>query len=227
LKLREILNDFASIIYPPVCSACQKVLTRGEHQICTICLGNLPRLATDQNQKLQERITARIPFVCVSAYLHFRKNGMVQNLLHSLKYKDNPLLARQLGKMMALEMLRRQGQSWDVILAVPLHKRKHQLRGYNQSEELAMGISSALGIPVNFSSLSRIHNNVTQTKKSRLNRWRNVNEIFLVNPQAELRGKNILLVDDVVTTGATVEAAGSVLFASGCESISVCFLASA
>jgi ComF family protein len=158
----------------------------------------------------------------------FVKGSRVQHLLHALKYKNQPELGISLGRMYGHDLLNAgfQGQ-FELILPVPLHRSRKRTRGYNQSEEFGKGLSEVLGVPCSDKFMKRQMKTDSQTKKSRLNRWRNVSEVFLVTDNKEIEGKRILLVDDVVTTGATLEACGQVLINSGCKELSIACIASA
>ena len=146
-----------------------------------------------------------LKLLVIFAFLIFKKEGIVQKLLHELKYSNNPEIGVLLGRMYGSK-LRQDGVTFDAVLAIPLHKSKQKLRGYNQSEEFAKGLAEGLNIPLNTSVLKRKEFTETQTKKSKYERWENVSEIFEVkNPEA-IQHKHILLVDDVITTGATLEA---------------------
>jgi ComF family protein len=159
------------------------------------------------------------------AFLRFTKKGNSQALLHLLKYKNKPELAEDLGRLYGLS-LTRSGylNQWDIIVPVPLHALKKQRRGYNQSEQFALGLSRSLGIPAE-ELLLRIKNTPTQTRKSRLERQSNVDEVFALKSGKKVTGKRVLLVDDVLTTGATLGACARVLWADGANLVDLATIA--
>ncbi len=169
-----------------------------------------------------------MPLTHAFAYYHFKKGGRVQELLHQLKYKNHPEIGVKIGKVMAQELTAVEfGETYHLIVPVPLHPTRKRSRGYNQSEEFAKGLSMGLGIPYTDSFVKRSVKTQTQTRKSKLNRWRNVSEVFEMKDAAAVKGKHILLVDDVVTTGATLEACAQALLEAGCSQISIACIAMA
>lgn len=161
----------------------------------------------------------------VMAFLKFTKEGKSQKLLHELKYRNKADLARELGKLYA-KILMESGyeNTWDQIVPVPLHPLKQQRRGYNQSEQFAIGLSGVLRIPV-VNALTRTKFTETQTKKSRLQRLDNVEEVFRMSGETTTINKSIMLVDDVMTTGATLCACANVLLASGAKNVDLVTIA--
>ena len=160
------------------------------------------------------------------SFFKFTKAGSVQQILHALKYRSMPELGQMLGIIYG-EELKTAGYDtrFDLILPVPLHAFKKKRRGYNQSEEFGKGLSKALSVTCSDEILMRNTSTSTQTKKSRFRRWENVKNVFEVRRPAEVDGKRILLVDDVVTTGATLEAVGQALLNSGCKELSIACIA--
>jgi ComF family protein len=136
-------------------------------------------------------------------------------------YKDNRDLAIWLGELYAAELIETGMMQVDFIIPVPLHRRKQKQRGYNQSEAFALGIGDKWKVPVHTDLLLRKTFTQTQTRKSRWERWRNVQEVFVAGNPEQIKGKNILLVDDVVTTGATLEACARVLMDAGAERVDI------
>lgn len=171
---------------------------------------------------LYQKLSATFPLKEVFAYLLYQKSGNSQKLLQLLKYKNYPDLGTELGLHFGARLAKAgYTDRYDMIVPVPLHSRKLAQRGYNQSEMFANGMSEALGVEVKTGIISRIKESSTQTRKSRLERWLNVASIFTVVQEAQVKGKRILLTDDVITTGATVEACGEALIAAGCAELSV------
>ncbi|WP_336246174.1 ComF family protein [Cognataquiflexum nitidum] len=159
------------------------------------------------------------------SFLRFSKKGASQSLLHQLKYKNKPEIGIELGRLYG-NILRQSGfsQNWDHIVPVPLHPLKKKKRGYNQSEQFAKGLSEALNIPVAL-SLIRVQFTETQTRKSRMERIENVAEVFDVDSLDEIKGKRLLLVDDVMTTGATLITCANVLLEKGSKAVDLAVIA--
>jgi ComF family protein len=207
--MRNILNDFTNLFYPRLCTGCENPLIECEQHICLHCFYNLPKTNYHKYKDNPARtLLAGFEKVNdVTAYLYFRKKGMVQRLVHSFKYYGNKSLAEYLGRIAAIE-LNEYGfyASIETIIPMPLHPKRERKRGYNQSECIANGIASIYGCGIDRTSLIRITQTVSQTRKSVHERLVNVENIFnLTNPE-KLSGKHVLLVDDVMTTGASTSA---------------------
>jgi ComF family protein len=203
------INDFLSLIYPRHCEACGNNLFRHEQFICNYCRLNLPRsnYHLDRSNQIHQALAGRVPLEDAICLYIYEKKGRVQRLLHSIKYQDQKELGEFLGLLYAEQLKNDCALSGvDVIIPVPLHKKKLRARGYNQSEWFAKGISRGLQRELNVTALERKVETSTQTKKKKYQRWENVEGIFQLNEPESLYGKHVLLVDDVITTGATIEA---------------------
>lgn len=214
-----MLNDFFNIIFPKLCAACNQSLLKNEVVICTKCIIELPKTNyhLDKENSINKVFWGRVDIKMAGAYYHFSKGGRVQQLLHELKYKGNEKVGEFIGKLYAYDLKKSEYfQNIDFIIPIPLHKNKLKKRGYNQSESFAKGLSEVLGAPINTTDLFRKVDSKTQTKKTRYKRWENVGEIFGVLNNNKIENKTILLVDDVVTTGATIEASAKVLINKNC-----------
>lgn len=224
---KEIIHDFVSLFFPNYCRACHGSLVKGEEVICSACMLELPRTNyhEDPENPLFKKLTGRIRINHASAFFHFRKGNKVQELLHTLKYKNQPEIGVMLGRAYGSLINEAFPNLYDFIIPVPLHKSRKRKRGYNQSAEFAKGLSQELAIPYSDEVLERVIATTTQTKKSKLNRWENVNEVFNVNNPTPIRDRNILMVDDVVTTGATLEACGHTLLKNGSNSVGIACIA--
>lgn len=221
-------KDFLDLVFPRNCALCGRNLFDSEECLCSICRGRLPETSyhlrpydNDLTSKIKGLTNSRIAI----SFLRFTKAGKSQKLLHQLKYRNQPELARALGKWYGLTLLSCDfASSWHMITAVPLHEMKKKRRGYNQSEEFGLGLSDVLGIPF-LNILTREKFTETQTKKSRLERLDNVSNVFGISQVELISGKNLLLVDDVITTGATLCSCANLLLASGANNVDLASIA--
>ena len=222
--MRTYLKEFVNLFYPQLCLLCDRALVKGEDLLCTHCQASLPHtyLHEQRSEVLFRKLRSTLPIEHVLAYLLYQKSGSTQKLLQHIKYKNYPELAHLIGRHFGSRLQTSGfGKEFDCIIPVPLHKRKQRQRGYNQSEFFAEGLAESLHLPLAADWLLRIKESATQTRKSRLDRWINVADIFVVAAPEKLKGKRVLLVDDVVTTGATLEACGNVLLKAGCTKLSL------
>ncbi len=225
-----ILEDFLSLFFPRYCLGCAGALLRGEDILCTRCLADLPKTHYHRRAEnpVLNRLAGRLPLRHGFAFLKFRKGGMVQHLLHQLKYNNCPEIGEKLGKAYGRELAdESMAGEFDLIVPVPLHRSRLRQRGYNQSAHFAKGLSEALQVPWDETISIRTLATTTQTKKGRAERWENVRHGFSVNANVAIAQRRVLLVDDVITTGATLEACGQHLLECGCASVSVACIAEA
>lgn len=205
----SILDTFLELLYPSVCAACGCSLFRWEQLVCTRCRSFLPKTgyAMVEENPLAKMFYGRVRLKAVTACFFFSKDGKIQLLIHELKYKGNSdagvFLGQELGKSIQEAPL---FQGIDYLIPVPLHPKREKERGYNQSMMIAQGVSEVTGIPIGETFLKRSVNTSTQTHKSKEERWKNVKDIFVLDHGKQLEGKSVLLIDDVLTTGATLEA---------------------
>jgi len=206
-----MLQHLLHLLYPNLCLNCNKSLVQTERYLCLGCQINLPETndhLTKENS-VEKTMWGRIPFQRAFSFLYFNQRGVTQKLLHELKYRGNEELANYLGELYALRIKQTAlNHGIDAIVAIPLHPSKLKKRGYNQSYAFAEGIAKGLAIENLSSAVERRKATDTQTKKTRAERWKNVSSIFCVTNAAILNKKHILLVDDVITTGATIESCG-------------------
>ena len=225
-----ILSDFWGLIFPRVCLGCQEPLARGEDHLCTGCRAQLPytdyHLLPAADNPLARRFWGKLPVRHALSYLRFLRRGRVQHLLHQLKYQGQRDVGLALGGWYGHD-LRQAGFTFDLIVPVPLHPRKLAKRGFNQSDPFAEGLAAALSTPWLPNALHRTTHTDSQTRKNRVQRWQNVAEVFEVADVAAIQGKHVLVVDDVLTTGATLEACAAVLLAAGAKEVSIATIACA
>ena len=220
--LRELIHLF----YPRLCIACNGSLLRNENFLCTSCLFHLPQTHFHSlpNNPLAKVFWGRIPIEQAIAFLYFKKGNAVQHILHEIKYKNNTELAEFMGSYYG-SILKNYSLHWDAVAAIPLHRTKLKKRGYNQSALIAKGLAETLGVSDLSSLLVRLKATETQTRKHRFERWENVEEVFTIKQPEMFTGKHILLVDDVVTTGATLEACGKIILEAPGSKLSVAAIA--
>ena len=214
-----MINDFFNLIFPKLCCACNNALLKNEKIICLSCIVNLPKtnFHKDKENPVSKVFWGRVDLEMATSFYVFSKKSKVQNLLHHLKYKGVKEVGAIIGELYGFELKDSEFyKNIDFIIPVPLHQNKLNKRGYNQSEWIAIGLSQSMNIPIDSLSLYRKSDSQTQTKKSRYKRWENVGKIFDV-ANNHISGKRVLLVDDVVTTGATIEACAQVLIQHNCK----------
>lgn len=222
------LHDLLHLFYPRLCMACGSQLPRVEKLLCPPCQYQLPQ--TDQHKTVDnaftERFWGRVSVETGAALYYFSKSGRVQHLVHQLKYEHKPEIGYELGLLYG-QMLRQQPhyKTIDAVVPVPLHPKKQHQRGYNQAEVFGKGIAEAMQVPLLPQALYRPVFTNTQTKKSRMDRMDNVMNAFELHPTAQIAGLHLLLVDDVLTTGATLEACASALLQQPHVRISMATLA--
>jgi len=212
------LDALLHLFYPPQCTACREVLNADEKYICLNCKYLLPHTGFHKRQDnpMEKVFLGRVAIEAASAFLYFEAGGKVQNLLHYIKYKGMKEAAAEVGEWYGEELTDSRLNNIDVIIPVPLHKSKIIKRGYNQSEWFAKGLAKGMNKPIDASSLMKIRKTESQTKKTRLQRQVNVAESFAVKNISALTNKHIMLVDDIITTGATLEACTQTLLALNC-----------
>jgi ComF family protein len=203
MKKLAWLNDVYKLLFPKLCSLCQQDLLSEEEQICTTCLLGLPFTNFHRNNKnaLSQKLKGRFDFQSANSLLYFNTESQVQQILHQIKYNSNEYLAEYMGKLMG-ERLKESYQNIDLVVPVPLHKRRIEERGYNQSERIGRGFVEVLGTELSTTFAHRIVNTPSQTNKNKNERFENMKDAF---QWKKLSNKNILLLDDVITTGATMD----------------------
>jgi len=214
LFFQSICQAMMQLAFPHVCEGCGTDVLDADHHLCLRCLDALPGTNYHMypNNPIEKIFWGRLPLVSASAQYYFTKQSLIQHLMHELKYKGNRDLGRYLGRLMVQALASsNRFQSIDMVVPLPLHASKEKKRGYNQAAILCEGLTETWKRPVQKDLVYRLKATESQTKKNRLERWQNVEHLFALRDQAAVRGHHVLLVDDVITTGATLEACGRAL----------------
>ncbi len=226
MEIRTLFNNLLSLFYPEECIVCKNTLIEGEKYLCLHCLHKLPKTNHHlcPNNAASKNLIGKVVFKNASGYLFYSKGGMSQAIIAEIKYKGNRRFGRWIGEYLASDILDSgYFNDIDILVSIPLHKKKLHKRGFNQAEILAQGISNITGLFVDTISLERSIANPTQTKKGSYERWLNTKDIFVLKKSESFENKHILLIDDVFTTGSTVEAAIEAINKE-CENVQVSVL---
>lgn len=226
--LSQYISDFTNLFFPNICEACGKNLLNNEKTICTECLYHLPK--TNFHQESENPVSrlfwGKVYIENATAYYFFHKGSSFQDLIHKLKYNGKQEIGYILGLHLGTDLYESElYKTIDLVIPVPLHPKREKKRGYNQSDSISKGIAEGMKINTNLKSLYRNIETETQTKKSKEERWKNVENIFCIKHPEKLQGKHILLVDDVITTGSTLEACANALLALKNTKVSIACLA--
>jgi ComF family protein len=219
-----MFQSFIDLIFPRICAGCQQPLLLNEEHICTNCRFELPKTNShiEADRKLANKFAGKVNIEHSLAYLKFIKGGKVQKIMHDIKYGGNQELGELLGRMYGAE-LREKGYSehFDLVLPVPLHKNRLIIREYNQSDCLSKGLAESLKIEWRNDVLKRGIETESQVSKSRLERYKNMQDVFFVENFEGLQSRKIVIVDDTLTTGATLESCVLALQDVGINKISI------
>ncbi|MDP4185669.1 MAG: phosphoribosyltransferase family protein [Bacteroidota bacterium] len=224
----DYLKGFLELFFPRYCLSCGKKLLLEEQYLCLDCLLHLPRtnFHAYKENSVMKLFWGRVPVEMATSYFFFKKGNRSQVILHELKYKGHKELGLFLGRRLGFELKESElFREVELVIPVPLHPKKLEMRKYNQSEWIAKGISEAMELPLITDAVVRSIFTKTQTKRTRFSRWENVEGVFHVEEPELVMGKHILLVDDVVTTGATLEACASALLTVPGVKVSIATLA--
>ena len=224
------LKDFISLIYPHFCSSCGKTLYRHENCICSFCKVSFPKtnFHKDTDNQITKIFWGRAEVYSAAAYCYFKKGDKIQRVMHELKYKGNFQAGVEMGRLYGLDLVQSALFSTaNFLVPVPLHDSRKRKRGYNQAEVIADGLSESMKIPVDIITLIRGTANETQTRKSHYERWENVDSIFKITDLEKFKNKHVIVVDDVITTGSTIEACVQALLTVERIKVSVVTLACA
>lgn len=224
----QAANDAVGLFFPKLCRACGQHLPPRHEALCLRCRARLPLTGFAQmdDNPVTGRFWGRVDVQYATALLYFIKDGQAQHLIHQLKYEGRREIGHYLGRQLG-ESLSESPYlpPVDALVPAPLHPKRERVRGYNQAQVIAEGIAERLQCPVSNNGLRRAWNTASQTRKDRFARFANVSEAFVVDDTEALRGKHLLLVDDIITTGATLEACANVLLGIPGVRVSVAALA--
>jgi ComF family protein len=225
-----IFNAVTHLLYPHYCEGCGTDILVQENLLCNSCIGKLPatNFLDKPNNPIEKYFYGRLKIEKAGAAFYFNKGSLMQHVIFQMKYKGNTDAGFFLGTLLG-NALKQSNRFNDIeaIVPLPLNKKKEAKRGYNQAALIAKGIEDVLNISVNCTDVIRTVNTLSQTNKNRLNRWKNMQEVFAVINTKQLEGKHILLVDDVITTGATLESCGNEILTIPNTKISIATVACA
>ena len=202
--MKNLLSDFFSFLFPSRCVICKTQLIAQENFICFSCEFLLPKYHFQE--EIKNLFDSQNSLKHSLAFLKFQKSNFTQELIHHIKYKHQQKLAVYLGELCAENFARHPVAQADYLIPVPLHPKKLKKRGFNQSEAFGIGIENIWKIPLDSQSLQRIRNTDSQTRKNKEERKINVKDCFKLENETKFKNKHIVLLDDVITTGATLEA---------------------
>lgn len=228
LRYLDLTYALGTLFFPHRCPGCGDILHGRRECVCPECLSRLPEtdFAGQPANPVERLFWGRVAVDAATSRYYFTSDSALQGVLHALKYQGDKATGTLLGRLLG-RSLADSGRFDDIdaLIPMPLHPRKQRLRGYNQAEVIARGVSDVTGIPVIIDALTRRRFTDTQTKKSRLERWRNVSDAFHLPDPGTLQGRRLLLVDDVVTTGSSLEACASLIRTSGCRGLCIATVA--
>ena len=228
--LFQYLQNFSELLYPKLCGGCGNHLYENEEVVCVYCRASLPLSGECdfENNASEKLFWGKVSITAAASFLFFQKKSSTQHLLHQLKYQQKENIGEWLGEQFAYS-LQSKGRfaAVEIIIPIPLHPSRIKFRGYNQCDAIARGMASVLQIPIVNGVLIRSVATQSQTKKNRFQRFENMESVFIVSQASAIKGKNILLLDDVLTTGATLISAAQVLQQAGSNKLFVGAIAKA
>lgn len=208
------LNECLELFFPHYCAGCGVSLRHFQKALCVPCLTKLPRTGMHDHpdNRLEKLLWGRVSYSSASAFLRMPKQSEVHRMIHELKYKSNQTIGFELGQMFGAELRDSQRMSkFDCVLPVPLHPKRLKERGYNQCDSIVQGVAEAMSVEYSLNNLVRHQYNRSQTRMGRYKRWQNVEAIFTVKRPHDFENAHVLLIDDVITTGSTIESCAQVL----------------
>lgn len=213
LTVKEIKESVLHLFFPHICTGCGSDILNVESALCMRCVDAMPETNFELHpgNPVEKSFWGRLPLSGATAQFYFTKESLMQHLMHQFKYKGNRELGIQLGRMMGEQIMNSGRFDADALVPLPLFPAKEKRRGYNQATVLCQGMAERMKIPILDKAITRPQHTETQTKKGRIERWKNMEGKFILSDPAAIKNKHLLLVDDVVTTGATLEACGNEL----------------
>jgi ComF family protein len=211
VSYKELKNSILHILFPHVCDGCGSDIIDEESSLCMKCIAEMPEtnFHLHASNPVEKIFWGRLPIISATAQYYFIKESLMQHLMHQLKYKGNKELGKQLGRLMGHDLQKtNRFKTVDYLVPLPLFPSKEERRGYNQATILCEGIAEVMNVEILRDAITRTQFTETQTRKGRIERWQNMEGKFELMKPEKIRDKNILLVDDVITTGATLEACG-------------------
>lgn len=223
-----MFHDFINLFYPKTCQCCETLLVDNEYLICTSCLHRLPltHYIADNENPAKKVFQGRINIKYAYSLLIFQKKNLVQHLLHNLKYKGQFEISAFLGIWVGEILKNNKNFSYiDIVIPIPLHKKRLQKRGYNQVAGFGKEIAKKLDAEFCDTCLIKVKASKQRALKKRISRWENMSQSFLLKNESYLKNKNILIVDDILTTGATLEACVNCISQTNIKSVSITTMA--
>jgi ComF family protein len=226
ISVKEIRESFFHLLFPHVCTGCGSDTLGSKNILCLRCASGLPETNFElyNDNPIEKKFWGRLPLIAATAQYFFSRESLIQHLVHQLKYKGNKEIGLHLGRLMGASLLHSSRFIADALVPLPLFEERERKRGYNQSLVLCEGMAEQLNIPVLKNSIARPQHTETQTRKGRIERWKNIDGKFVITDPASVEGKHLLLVDDVITTGATLESCGSELLKANDVRLSIACL---
>jgi len=229
MQFVQFIRDALSLLFPELCAGCSEALIHQERQLCTHCIYNLPvtNFHLDSENLAAKQLMGRVPISAAVSFLYFTSGSIVQKIIHQIKYKNGFATAEFMGELYGQRLQDlEEFKTCDLIIPVPLHKKRQRSRGYNQSAYFARGLSKMFQVETSDDNLIRITHTESQTKsKNRYERFKNMRDLFKIKNPDLLKNKHILLVDDVLTTGATLEACSATILEIPGVKVSIATLA--
>ncbi len=228
IPAREICDSVIHLFYPDICFGCENEIIQGDELLCLSCIQSLPYTSFESmpDNPVSKLFWGRCSITAAFSTFYFIEQTPLQKIIHQIKYKNEKQLGIYMGRLMGYTINKlKTNTPIDLCMPMPLHPKKEQARGYNQSVLLAKGIEEVTGIPTARNILNRTQHTSSQTKKNRMDRWLNVENAFHISDPNEIKGKHVLLIDDVITTGASVEACVHTLHAHQAAGVTVAGLA--
>lgn len=225
---RELYDSIIHLFYPSICYGCENEIIEHDELLCMSCTQSLPYTSFEHipDNPVAKLFWGRCKITAGFSIFYFIEKTPLQKIIHQIKYKNEKVLGVHMGRLMGYRINElKKNIHFDMCIPMPLHPKKEKIRGYNQSALLTKGIEEVTGIPTALNVLKRTTFTSTQTKKNRIDRWLNVEHAFNISDPESIRDKHILLVDDVITTGASIEACVHTLLAHQAAEVSVAGLA--